>query len=855
MSVPRPVRRSLPRSVLVLLAALALGLSGTGPATAQTGAPEADATAGGAASAGFADLDAALAAGGPALPPALPPVLGPDAAAAPLPAGTAGPTALFLAVTINGRDTGLVGAFTQEAGTERLSATPAELRALGLKVTGAAGESVFLDALPGVGYRYDLLAQRLDLTASDAALLPRRLSSRPARDFVAPERGRGAILNYRLDADLGPDSAEAFGGGAAARLFLDARVQAPLGAILATGTLRSPAAGEDGPVWRRLDTAWSHDLPRRMLSVTFGDFVGAGIGWSRPIRMAGLQVRRDFSLREDIVTVPLLSYEGTAAVPSTIDVFIDQVRAYSGRIDPGPFVLTDLPYVTGSGEALIVIEDETGQTRQARVPFFAPRNLLRAGVLDFALQAGLPREGYGGADPGYGDAAVASGSLRYGLTGRLTLEGHAETGEGLVLAGVGLGAVAFDAAELSVATALSDYAGRDGAFAEARLRGALGRAEISLGAMRTFGDFADLAYATDVATLGGDPFGAELADLRPARAREVLSLGAPVIGGAGSIGLSLIRETRAEGTSGVAALSWSQRLGARGAALRLAAFGRSGASAGHGVSAALSIPLGADRRLSGEASDGTSGGRATARLTRFAGTGPGSTGYSASLTRAGDARSADLRLTRETGIGTAELVLQRGAGRDGTRASFAGGLVAAAGGIFAGPQVREAFAVVDAGVPGVAVSLENRPVATTGVSGRALVTGLRPNSRNRISLDTRDLPLDFGIAATAAEVVPARDAGVVLRFDGTTGSGALVALVRPDGSPVPVGATATLDGAAGGAAGSEAVVGYDGLVWLTGLKPRNGLRVVAGAASCRAEFAFRPIPGEQVVIGPVECRP
>jgi len=765
-------------------------------------------------------------------------------------------TPLFLAVTINGRDTGLVGAFVQEAGTGRLRADRAELRDLGLIPPPGTGPA-YLDALPGVRIRYDLLSQTVLVTAEDAALVPRRLSTRPAPAFVPPETGFGAILNYRLDATVDRDLPGGDAGGgqdrADATLFLEGRVHTPLGVLSTTGTIRSDAdAGSGGgAAWQRLDTSLSHAAPDRMLTFTLGDFVGAGVGWSRPLRMGGLQVRRDFSLRSDIVTVPLLSYAGSAAVPSSVDVFVDQVRAYSGQIAPGPFVLTDLPYVTGSGAALIVIRDEAGRSRQVEVPFFAPRNLLRAGVLDFALQVGLPRDGYGGGALRYGDAAAAAGSLRYGLTDRVTLEGHLEGDADLVMAGFGLGAVVFEAAEIGLAAAASDHAGRSGSFAEATLRTGLGRAEISLSSMRRFGDFADLAYAADLAFLGGDPFDPALDDLRAAAGRDVLSIGTPVFKRSGSLGLSLIREDRGDSTNRIASLSYVQRIGEGGPSLRLGAFGTSGGSEEFGVSAGLSMRLGENRYLSGGLSR-TPGGRnqATARLARPIDSGVGSSGYAASLTATDTGRSGDLRLIRNTSYGTGDLLLQENAGRATAQLSFAGGLVMAGGGAFAGPTVRGAFAVVDAGLPGVGISLENRPVARTGASGRALVTGLRPNSRNRISLDTRDLPLDFGIAATASDVVPARDAGVVLRFGGTTGTSALVVLTLPDGSHVPPGSRARLQGA-----GDEAVVGYDGLVWLTGLKPRNRLTVRAGDTTCLAAFAFRPAPGEQVVIDPVECAP
>ena len=64
------------------------------------------------------------------------------------------------------------------------------------------------------------------------------------------------------------------------------------------------------------------------MSYRAGDTIsGRTLAWTRPIRLGGLQVQRNFALRPDLVTLPLPSYSGSAAVPSTVDVYVNNIKS------------------------------------------------------------------------------------------------------------------------------------------------------------------------------------------------------------------------------------------------------------------------------------------------------------------------------------------------------------------------------------------------------------------------------------------------------------------------------------------------------------------------------------------------
>ena len=56
---------------------------------------------------------------------------------------------------------------------------------------------------------------------------------------------------------------------------------------------------------------------------------------------------------------PRSSFSGSAAVPSTVEVYAGGVHLFSQDVQPGPFTITGVPLVSGAGTARIVVSDGT----------------------------------------------------------------------------------------------------------------------------------------------------------------------------------------------------------------------------------------------------------------------------------------------------------------------------------------------------------------------------------------------------------------------------------------------------------------------------------------------------------------
>jgi outer membrane usher protein len=125
-----------------------------------------------------------------------------------------------------------------------------------------------------------------------------------------------------------------------------------------------------------------------------------------------------------------------------------------------------------------------------------------------------------------------------------------------------------------------------------------------------------------------------------------------------------------------------------------------------------------------------------------------------------------------------------------------------------------------------------------------------PYTSNRIAIDPSSLPVDTRIDLTSLDIVPRQYAGVVARFALERYAAATVMVVKPDGKPIDVGTPARLEGAAQGA-----LVGYDGVLFVEGLRAQNRVLVGVGKDACEVRFAYQSVAGELPTIGPLVCQP
>jgi outer membrane usher protein len=450
----------------------------------------------------------------------------------------------------------------------------------------------------------------------------------------------------------------------------------------------------------------------------------------------------------------LPGFSGSAAVPSTVDVYVNNVRTISQDVDSGPFRMNNLPILSGQGDASIVVRDSSGRDVETTLPFLVSNKLLRSGLFDFSVEAGYPRLFYGVRSNVYDSELAGSASMRYGFSDRLTLETHAEATNGLANGGIGasLGLNSIGIASAAIASSLqgSSAGGQVYAAFDTTLFGL----SISASTLRTIGGYNDLASMTarpfgfvPVEALSPAAFVAgslpqnSLWPLRPPRVQDQFSVGLPLPYLKGSLNFGYVYEEDPLGNRvKLLDVSYSRQLFG-GASFFATAFAGLDNRRNTGISLGLSIPLGGDVTASSGASHDSSGFAVANDLTKPLRQESGSFGYRISdLEGEGTLRTASAAYRGDYGKVEAT-ANQSPSGFAGTL-GVEGAIIAAGGDVFFANRVDDAFAVVDAGAPGIEVFHENRPVAHTDDSGKAIVPSLnayQPNYRS-IHATCRSMP-------------------------------------------------------------------------------------------------------------------
>ncbi len=770
---------------------------------------------------------------------------------------------LILEVRVNGARSPLLWQF--ESLPDGSLATSADrLRQLGFDLARlgipADQELVRLSDLPGVTYDYISSTQSIEIEAADIALVPVVLDAASIPAPIDPsriERNWGAVLNYAAFGDINEDGTSLSGQ-------YEFRVLGPWGVFTTNGFGNLNVSGSGRTEHVRLDTYWQHVDARHAIVYAAGDVISDGGELGSIYRLGGVQVRRDYGNRPDLVTMAMPIFSGTAAVPSTVDLYVNGLRYFSGETGRGPFEFRSLPNVGRGARATVVLTDAAGrETRIDRPIFFAP-GLLPRGLLDFSFEAGFPRVRYGVSSFDYLDEPAASGSMRYGLTDWLTVRGHAEGMTDFVNGSLGaaarVGGIGTIGGEFAVSTFHGEVAAHFAIDAEAHVAGI----NFYGGIERTNAAFQDVVRRTD-------------ARARLGRANDLLDPVTPVPPTGTAGGPQLLAFSRKTERAGASFSLWETGISFDYTRLRLpreelkiasASISRSlfdrvsvwahayrdfGDEDDYGVFVGLSLPLGRNIAASSSYSRNRRNSIISTRVWRDPDGSEGSWGWilDDSETLRGNAkthRAATVRYLARFATLEGSIIQQ---GNDVRATAYAeGSVVAMGGGVFLSRRIEDSFAVVRGAGSEIPVLSNTIVVTRTNREGRALVPFLSSFQENNVSIDPTDLPVDLKPARTEAVVIPGDRAGVVINFGVEQIAAAIVILVDTTGTPLPIGSTVMLEGSA-----EPAVVGFDGRAYLTGLAAHNRVRVQReGAEDCSAAFDFAPVAGEQVLIGPLICQ-
>jgi outer membrane usher protein len=757
---------------------------------------------------------------------------------------------LLLDVQINSYSIGKIGEFTLRNG--KLLARAQELHDLGLRLPAALLSTpdalIALSDLPGVTYTIDLKKQIVRITASDSALLPTLLLPEgigEAKGQRVIESGTGLTLNYDIAGTFASGQTSATGS-------FDMRAFTPKGILnsdwLAYGGAVTSASGTNTAI--RLDSAYTYADVNSLRRYSLGDYITSGLSWTRPVHMEGAQIRSDFSTRPDLITFPLPSVAGSAAVPSTVSVLVNDNQTVSSEVSAGPFEIPQLPVISGAGTITVSVTNAMGQQVSVSKPFYASSTLLKPGFQIYSAQAGLVRRNWGVFSNNYGKM-VGAAIYRRGLTRFFTFEGSVEGTSGATAGGAGgvvqighLGVVNFAAA------ASGGSAGGAGA-------------QYSLGAQRigrvfSLGASAILAnrYYQDVAAMNGAGVPRkQISAFTGLSFKRFGSISAAYAGldqDASLVTIPPAPTPEPAMHSHIVSANYSRQIHRMSIyATYFNNYVNPGSSSG--LQAGVTIPLGRRRTVSASGSSNYSSGSSQyigQVQAQQSAPQPGDWGYLASVT-AGNSNHEFAQGQYKSHVGLFTAGIDEDAGVTTVRAESLAAISFVDKHFFPSNWVYDSFAVVDTGsVPHVHVLQENRPVGRTNSSGQLLVPDMRSFEQNHLRIDPNDIPPDATLTTDTRVVRPQDRSGAVVKYPIKFNHAALLQMVDEAGVALPIGSVATLR-----ATGAVFPVGYDGDAYVEELSPHNELTVERpNGQRCTVAFDYQPLPNDIPSIGPLRCQ-
>lgn len=692
----------------------------------------------------------------------------------------------------------------------------------GLDGAGPNGEGyVRLSAIPGLTWRIDASTQTLILESSAGSFQSTELAG-DSRRLEPPPPPYGGFINYDLSAQTA-DRRTSVGG------LFDAVVFSPWGSFSSSALARSGAT--DGPpnAVIRLNSAWTLDRPLDVATWRLGDTVSHAGSWSRPVRLGGLQYATNFGTQPGFITFPMPSLAAEAALPSTVDIYVNDALRARREVLAGPFSIPELPAMTGMGEARIVVRDMLGREQTILAPFYASPLLLKPGLREFSYEIGAIRSNYGLKSADYGEL-VAIGTERRGLTDRLTGEFHGEVSRNRQAAGVGVAWLWPAAGVLSASTAISRSERGSGSLLTTGFQRQARRLSFGANLSVTSRGFTPLGLVTDPS----------------APMRQIQAYASHATPSYGAFGVNYIRQDfRDRPGAKLVSASWGFALGSLGYLSMTLLRDLNGHE--NRVSLSFSRLLDGNTSLSASAMADADGRSAHVQVQRNLPVGTG-TGYRLAAA-SGDMSRADGTLLLQNDYGTYTADISARGDSTSYRAGVTGGVAMIGSNIFASRSISESFSVVDvSGLPDVRVYAANQLVGRTGASGTMLVPRLLPYQRNEIRIEQADLPMDASVGAMSVDVVPYQRSGVLAHFPVRRSRTALITVLLDDGLALPAGAIARIRG-------NEEVFpsGHRGEIYLTGLNKENTVQLSWRNQHCLIDVPFPETTDPQPHLGSFAC--
>ncbi|HFG7010818.1 fimbria/pilus outer membrane usher protein [Acinetobacter baumannii] len=762
-------------------------------------------------------------------------------------------TRLFLNVFVNSTSSNDLISVNKDQ-DEKLYIRARDLKTLRLKLDEQISDSqwVCINDLKGIQFKYLENEQSLKLNIPSDMLTGYAVDLN-GQQITSPHLLKmkplnAAILNYSLYNTITND--ENVFSGSAEGIFNSAIGNFSSG-VLYNGSNETSYSHEK---WVRLESKWQYVDPEKVRIYTLGDFISNSPDWGSSVRLAGFQWSSAYTQRGDLVTSALPQFSGSAALPSTLDLYVNQQKIYSGLVPSGPFDIKQLPFISGN-EVTLVTTDATGQQSITKQAYYFSSKILAKGINEFSVDVGVPRYNYGLFSNDYDDATFASGAIRYGYSNSLTLSGGAEAStDGLSNLGTGFAKNLFGFGVINADIAASQYKDENGYSALLGLEGRISKnISFNTNYRKVFDNYFDLARVSQIRYLKDNQMTSEPQNYLSysALADEIFRAGINYNFYAGYgvyLGYNQIKYSDNSYKLVSANLSGSLN---KNWGFYTSAYKDYENQKDYGIYFALRYTP--SSRVNAITSISNESGKTTYRqeINGFSDPQIGAFGWGGYVERDQDANQNNASIYGSYRARAAYLTgrYNRIGDNDQVAVSATGSLVAAAGRVFAANEIGDGYAVVTNAGPQSQILNGGVNLGKTDKSGRFLIPSLVPYQENHIYLDPSYLPLNWSVKSTDQETVVGYRQGSLIDFGAKQVVSGLVKLVDQNNSPLLPGYTVHINGH------EESIIGYDGEVFIQNLLKQNKLEVdLLDHGSCQVDFTYNGNQYSTKKLGPYLCR-
>jgi len=641
---------------------------------------------------------------------------------------------------------------------------------------------------------------------------------------LKPENNnKGAFTNYQLYATQ-TKTDDSFSG------VVDVTGFNKLGSLTA-GAVVNKDSRETSIV--RTSTYYQKDLPDKMQSFVIGDTVNSDGNWSRSANYFGVRWSRNFSTQPGYIYTPNPIISGSAALPSVVDVYVNNQKTFSQKINPGPFDITHLPVPgNGAGQVNLVVKDILGNEQIITKNFYQSPILLAKGENDFSLESGFLRKNYGTKSNDYQDG-FAAGTYVHGLTNSITARGRFELQQDRQAAGgdIALTLGNFALVQASVASSNDGVRGTGNQYG-ANIENIGQFLKTSIGVKRFDKEFSQFASTSD--------------ETKPkTRTNAFVSFPIPIINN--NISLGYISQTNWDSDPFKNAYISSGYALPYGANLALSYNKRLDTVNNWGASVVFTLPLGNYNTRYEHTVDPSGKITDSYSLSTNIPAGPG-IGWSVINEDLKKNVKTNVTLNSNTAQYSGQINVQDGI-TTGKRLGVNGTVGVLDREVFASRQVNSSsFAVVKTeGLKDIKIYNQNNMVAITNKSGTAAFP-IRPYEKTKIEIKDNEIPLEATTEVLEMYPVAYARSGLLVKFPIKMSKNALVRIHLPNDAPIPAGATVNI-----ASSKENFIAGRNGEVYLTNLSQKNQVTVSWLENKCELTVEIDMAQQQEQIIGPIKC--